>query len=311
MANPDLAKLESIAREGRAQIIRMLTHAGSGHPGGSLSVIDILTTLFFNRMRYDPKRPHSEDTDRFVLSKGTACPPVILHGEGGFFPMDRLITRAARQPLQGIRPRDAAGSRAATGSLGQDPVVATGMAPGEARRQERAVYCVVGDGATQEGQILESLMSAPKLGRPIITWTISASSSTTRHPARQLRQEDPRLEPVTDKLKAFGWPGARGQRPRHRAGGQGAGPGGGHRSGPRSSWPTRSRGRVCLSWERPRVARQGAQAEESVRAIQEIGVAVPGWVERSSRSSRPWEEVMAAKSSRAAFGGADRAGRQG
>ena len=54
MANPDLAKLESIAREGRAQIIRMLTHAGSGHPGGSLSVIDILTTLFFDRMRYDP-----------------------------------------------------------------------------------------------------------------------------------------------------------------------------------------------------------------------------------------------------------------
>ena len=57
MANPDVTKLESIAREGRVQIIRMLTHAGSGHPGGSLSVIDILTTLYFNRMRYDPARP--------------------------------------------------------------------------------------------------------------------------------------------------------------------------------------------------------------------------------------------------------------
>src|SRR5947207_14614239 len=68
MANPDLAKLEAIARDGRVQILRMLTHAGSGHPGGSLSVIDILTVLYFGRMKYDPKKPTWEDRDRFILS---------------------------------------------------------------------------------------------------------------------------------------------------------------------------------------------------------------------------------------------------
>jgi transketolase len=73
MANPDIARLEGIAREGRGQILRMLTHAGSGHPGGSLSVIDLLTVLYFNRLRYDPRRPDWEDRDRFVLSKGTVC----------------------------------------------------------------------------------------------------------------------------------------------------------------------------------------------------------------------------------------------
>ena len=74
MANPDVGRLREIARASRVQIIRMLTHAGSGHPGGSLSVIDILTVLYFNRMRYDPKRPTWEDRDRLVLSKGHCVP---------------------------------------------------------------------------------------------------------------------------------------------------------------------------------------------------------------------------------------------
>ncbi|PYO13537.1 MAG: transketolase, partial [Candidatus Rokuibacteriota bacterium] len=68
------ARLESIARECRVQILRMLAHAGSGHPGGSLSVIDILTTLYFGRLRYDAKRPDWPDRDRVVLSKGHAVP---------------------------------------------------------------------------------------------------------------------------------------------------------------------------------------------------------------------------------------------
>ena len=74
MAKADLGRLQEIARECRVQIIRMLTHAGSGHPGGSLSVIDILTVLYFGRMRYDPKRPLWEDRDRLVLSKGHCVP---------------------------------------------------------------------------------------------------------------------------------------------------------------------------------------------------------------------------------------------
>ena len=103
MANPDLAKLEAISREGRVQIIRMLTHAGSGHPGGSLSVIDILTVLYFNRMTYDPKRPTWEDRDRIVLSKGHCVPAqYFCMAKAGYFPESQLLTlRKLGSPLQG------------------------------------------------------------------------------------------------------------------------------------------------------------------------------------------------------------------
>ena len=211
MANPDLAKLESIAREGRAQIIRMLTHAGSGHPGGSLSVIDILTTLFFNRMRYDPKRPGWEDRDRFVLSKGHCVPAqYYCMAKAGFFPMDRLITlRKLGSPLQGHPDRVMLpGIEAATGSLGQGLSVAMGMALGLKLGGKGArVYCVMGDGEIQEGQVWESLMSAPKLGAPDhhldnLCVILDYNGIQLDNFVKKILD----LEPVTDKLKAFGWP---------------------------------------------------------------------------------------------------------
>jgi transketolase len=211
MANPDLAKLESIAREGRAQIIRMLTHAGSGHPGGSLSVIDILTTLFFNRMRYDPERPHWEDRDRFVLSKGHCVPAqYYCMAKAGFFPMGRLITlRKLGSPLQGHPDRVMLpGIEAATGSLGQGLSVAMGMALGLKLAGKRArAYCVVGDGEIQEGQVWESLMSAPKLGAPAhhldnLCVVLDYNGIQLDNFVKKILD----LEPVTDKLKAFGWP---------------------------------------------------------------------------------------------------------
>lgn len=211
MANPDLAKLESIAREGRAQIIRMLTHAGSGHPGGSLSVIDILTTLFFNRMRYDPKRPQWEDRDRFVLSKGHCVPAqYYCMARAGYFPMDRLITlRKLGSPLQGHPDRVMLpGIEAATGSLGQGLSVAIGMALGSklAGRGAR-VYCVLGDGEIQEGQVWESLMSAPKLGAPDhhldnLCVILDYNGIQLDNFVKKILD----LEPVTDKLRSFGWP---------------------------------------------------------------------------------------------------------
>ncbi|HEX4994356.1 MAG TPA: transketolase [Methylomirabilota bacterium] len=211
MANPDLAKLESIAREGRAQIIRMLTHAGSGHPGGSLSVIDILTALFFNRMRYDPKRPVWDDRDRFVLSKGHCVPAqYYCMARSGYFPMDRLITlRKLGSPLQGHPDRGALpGIEAATGSLGQGLSVAMGMALGLKLGDKGArVYCVVGDGEIQEGQVWESLMSAPKLGAPDhhldnLCVILDYNGIQLDNFVKKILD----LEPVTDKLKSFGWP---------------------------------------------------------------------------------------------------------
>jgi len=87
------ARLEAIARECRVQIIRMLTHAGSGHPGGSLSVIDLLVALYFGRLRHDPKRPDWPERDRVVLSKGHAVPALYtVMAEAGYFPVEELIT---------------------------------------------------------------------------------------------------------------------------------------------------------------------------------------------------------------------------
>ena len=159
MANPDVARLEGIAREGRVQILRMLAHAGSGHPGGSLSVIDLLTALYFNRLRYDPRRPGWEDRDRLVLSKGHCVPAqYFCMAKAGFFPMERLATlRKLGSPLQGHPDRVALpGIEAATGSLGQGLSVAMGMALGLKLAGRRArVYCILGDGEIQEGQVWE------------------------------------------------------------------------------------------------------------------------------------------------------------
>ena len=211
MANPDVTKLESIAREGRVQIIRMLTHAGSGHPGGSLSVIDILTTLYFNRMRYDPARPRWEDRDRFVLSKGHCVPAqYYCMAKAGYFSMDRLITlRKLGSPLQGHPDRVMLpGIEAATGSLGQGLSVAAGMALGVKLSDKAArVYCVVGDGESQEGQIWETLMSAPKLGAPdhhLDNLCVILDYNGIQLDGFVKKILD--LEPVTDKLKSFGWP---------------------------------------------------------------------------------------------------------
>jgi transketolase len=211
MANPDVTKLEAIAREGRVQIIRMLTHAGSGHPGGSLSVIDILTTLYFNRMRYDPARPRWEDRDRFVLSKGHCVPAqYYCMAKAGYFPMDRLITlRKLGSPLQGHPDRVMLpGIEAATGSLGQGLSVAAGMALGlKLSGKSSRVYCVTGDGETQEGQVWETLMSAPKLGAPdhhLDNLCVILDYNGIQLDGFVKKIMD--LEPVTAKLQAFGWP---------------------------------------------------------------------------------------------------------
>jgi transketolase len=210
MANPDVAKLETIAREGRVEILRMLTHAGSGHPGGSLSVIDILTDLYFNRLRLDPARPQWEDRDRFILSKGHCVPAqYYCMAKRGFFPMDRILTlRKLGSPLQGHPDRVALpGIEAATGSLGQGISVAVGMALGLKLAGKAArVYCVLGDGETQEGQVWESLMSAPKLGTP--TRHLDNLCVILDYNGIQLDgfvKKILDLEPITEKLKAFGW----------------------------------------------------------------------------------------------------------
>jgi transketolase len=211
MAHPDLAKLEAIAREGRVQIIRMLTHAGSGHPGGSLSAIDILTTIYFNRLRYDAKRPDWEDRDRFILSKGHCVPAqYYCMAKAGYFPMERTLTlRKLGSPFQGHPDRVMLpGIEAATGSLGQGLAISMGLALGlKLAAKQARVYCVMGDGETQEGQVWESLMSAPKLGAPDhhldnLCVILDYNGIQLDNFVKKILD----LEPIVDKVKAFGWP---------------------------------------------------------------------------------------------------------
>ena len=211
MANLDLAKLEAIARDGRVQILRMLTHSGSGHPGGSLSVIDILTVLYFSRMKYDPKNPTWEDRDRFVLSKGHCVPAqYYCMARAGFFPASQLLTlRKLGSPLQGHPDRVALpGIEAATGSLGQGLSVAMGMALGlKLAGKSSRVYCVLGDGESQEGQVWESLMSGPKLGAPDhhldnLCVILDYNGIQLDNFVKKVLD----LEPIVEKVKSFGWP---------------------------------------------------------------------------------------------------------
>ena len=207
---PD-AKLDAIARACRVQIIRMLTHAGSGHPGGSLSVIDLLVVLAFGRLRHDPRRPDWPDRDRIVLSKGHAVPALYtVMARSGYFPEEQLITlRKLGSPLQGHPDRVALpGIEAATGSLGQGLSIACGMALGlRLAKSPARVYCILGDGEIQEGQVWEAAMSAPKLGQPehpLDNLTVIVDYNKIQLDDFTATILD--LEPLVAKWQSFGWP---------------------------------------------------------------------------------------------------------
>ena len=207
----DSARLEAIARECRVQIIRMITHAGSGHPGGSNSVIDMLVTLYFGgRVRVDPKRPDWPDRDRVILSKGHAVPALYaVMAKLGFFPESQLTTlRKLGSPLQGHPDRTALpGIEAATGSLGQGLSISLGEALGLKMSGSPArVYCILGDGEIQEGQVWEAAMSAPKLGQPahpLDNLTVILDYNKIQLDDFVTKIMD--LEPVIQKWQAFGW----------------------------------------------------------------------------------------------------------
>ncbi len=207
----ETARLEAIARDCRVQIIRMLAHAGSGHPGGSLSVIDLVVTLLFKRMRHDPARPTAADRDRLILSKGHAVPALYAAmARAGYFSADRLISlRKLGSPLQGHPDRTALpGIEAATGSLGQGLSVSLGLALGlKMAGTSSRVYCILGDGEIQEGQVWEAAMAAPRLGqlnRPLDNLTVILDYNKIQLDDFVAKILD--LEPLVAKWQAFGWP---------------------------------------------------------------------------------------------------------
>lgn len=160
----DYQELTQIANRIRRDIVRMISAAKSGHPGGALSATEILTALFFREMRIDPGHPKWPERDRFVLSKGHAC--AVLYAalaERGFFPRGELGTfRRINSHLQGHpASHKTAGVEACAGSLGQGLSQAVGMAlAGKLDGQAYRVFALIGDGEIQEGQIWEAAMAA-------------------------------------------------------------------------------------------------------------------------------------------------------
>ena len=157
-------ELEKLANEIRKSIVTAVHSAKSGHPGGSLSSADIFTYLYFEEMNIDPKNPKMEDRDRFVLSKGHVAPAYYSTlAERGFFPKEDLVTlRHTGSYLQGHPDmKHIPGVDMSSGSLGQGSSAAVGMAlAGKLDNASYRVYCVLGDGEVQEGQVWEAAMFA-------------------------------------------------------------------------------------------------------------------------------------------------------
>ena len=160
----NIEELEKIAKDIRIEIVKSIYHAKSGHPGGSLSCADILTVLYFNQMNINPKEPNSPSRDRLVLSKGHSAPALYSTlAIRGFFPKEELVNlRKIDSNLQGHPDmRKVPGVDISTGSLGQGLSISNGMAlSSKLNKDGYRVYCIVGDGELQEGQIWEALMSS-------------------------------------------------------------------------------------------------------------------------------------------------------
>lgn len=166
MKNADIEYLKNIAKKVRRGIIEAVYNAQSGHPGGSLSVADILTVLYFYQMNVDPKNPKWKDRDRLVLSKGH-CSPALYStlANRGFFDVEKLKEfRNINSNLQGHPDMNKIdGVDMTTGSLGQGLSVAVGMAmSAKLDSKNYRVYAILGDGEIEEGQIWEAAMSANK-----------------------------------------------------------------------------------------------------------------------------------------------------
>ena len=161
--NPEMKKLALTANEARMLAIQMVKRAASGHLGGSLSCMDILTTLYFRNMRIDPANPQDPDRDRFVMSKGHCSPAMYsVLALRGFFPVEELrYYRSIKGHMSGHVEKSVPGVDASTGSLSQGVSVALGMALGAgASNRSFRVYAILGDGEIEEGQVWEAAMFA-------------------------------------------------------------------------------------------------------------------------------------------------------
>jgi len=200
----DLDALKERARQFRKEILEMIAEAGSGHPGGSLSAVEILISLYFCKMRHRPDDPTWSLRDRFIMSKGHASPALyVTLANRGYFPKEELKTfRKLGSRLQGHVHVGVPGVELSTGSLGQGLSVANGIALGaKMRKAGFKVYCLLGDGEIQEGQVWEAAMTAPHHRLDNICAILDYNKVQENGPVAAIKGE----EPQGDKWRSFGW----------------------------------------------------------------------------------------------------------
>lgn len=202
---PDMAELSDLCRRIRKDILISLNAAGSGHSGGCLSSVEILTALYFYKMRHDPKNPHWEGRDRFLLSKGHVCPALYTAmAHAGYLPTEELKTlRKLGSRLQG-HPHmlKLPGLETSSGSLGQGLSIGVGMALGaKIDKKDFRVYVFMGDGETDEGQIWEAAMSAAHYNLDNLCGIVDRNRLQIDGDTEKVM----RLEPYCEKWSGFGW----------------------------------------------------------------------------------------------------------
>ncbi len=199
------AEMETIAKRLRRHIITMIGKAGSGHPGGSLSAVEILTTLYFRVLRHKPSDPQWPDRDRFILSKGHAAPLLYATlAECGCFPVDELLTlRQMDSRLQGHTDRTVTpGVEMSAGALGQGLSFAIGVAlAGRLNSQDYRVYVLLGDGECDEGQVWEGAMAAAHFKVDNLVAIVDNNGQQIDGWNRDVMN----LDPFPGKWQAFGW----------------------------------------------------------------------------------------------------------
>ena len=201
----DYEKLKKIARDIRVDIIKETFHAGSGHPGGSLSAADILTFLYFQELNIDPANPKKADRDKFVLSKGHASPVLYATlAHRGFFPQEDLVTfRRLGSKLQGHPDmKKVSGVEMSTGSLGQGFSASVGMAIANKLDQNPGrIYALLGDGELQEGIIWEAAMAAAHYKLDNLTAIVDWNGLQIDGKNEDVMT----VTPVDEKFKSFGF----------------------------------------------------------------------------------------------------------
>jgi len=198
-------EMEKIAKRLRRHIITMTGKAGSGHPGGSLSAVEIVTTLYFGLLRHKPQDPQWCDRDRVILSKGHAAPLLYAAlAECGYFSVDELLTlRQLDSRLQGHTDRTVTpGVEMSAGALGQGLSFAIGIAiAGRLNSQDYRVYVLLGDGECDEGQIWEGAMAAAHFKVDNLTAIVDNNGQQIDGWNRDVMN----LAPFNKKWQAFGW----------------------------------------------------------------------------------------------------------